>query len=238
MLEENLCLYQGKCNDMRDFLQRLESLHALDETNASKQSSNLTSLLQDSKVLYFFSSIALNYLPLVSQCTKYCISFTPCSGFFLLSQTFTISNFSPVSWSFEIEDVDLYFATIIWTITIKMNVCLLRCLSVFCTKSGLTIRKVIINNSDPKTVWNTTVQNVSHLKLVTPFSAWKVSVFGVMLVFPRIRSEYGAIGVSVRIQFKCRKIQTKITPNTDTFYGMLFIRIWFIKILGLNFAKI
>lgn len=64
MLEENLCLYQGKCNDMRDFLQRLESLHALDETNASKQSSNLTSLLQDSKVLYFFSSIALNYLPL------------------------------------------------------------------------------------------------------------------------------------------------------------------------------
>ena len=49
MLEENLCLYQEKCNDMRDFLQRLESLHALDETNASKQSSILTSLLQDSK---------------------------------------------------------------------------------------------------------------------------------------------------------------------------------------------
>ena len=116
-------------------------------------------------MLYFFSSIALNYLPLVSQCTKDCISFTPCSGFFLLSQTFTISNFSPVPWSFEIEDVDLYFATIIWTITIKMNVCLLRCLSVFCTKSGLTIRKVIINNSDPKTVWNTIVQNVSHFKI-------------------------------------------------------------------------
>lgn len=49
MLEENLCLYQEKCNDMRDFLQRLESLHALDETNASKQSRILTSLLQDSK---------------------------------------------------------------------------------------------------------------------------------------------------------------------------------------------
>ena len=33
--------------------------------------------------------------------------------------------------------------------------------------------------------------------------------------FSRIRTEYG---VSLRFQSECRKMQTKITPNADTFY--------------------
>ena len=40
---------------------------------------------------------------------------------------------------------------------------------------------------------------------VEVFTAWKVSVFGVFLV---------------RIQFKCGKIRTRKTPNTDTFHAV------------------
>ena len=46
----------------------------------------------------------------------------------------------------------------------------------------------------------------------------KLAVFGVILdrIF-RIRTEYG---VSLRIQSKCRKMPTIITPNTDTFHAV------------------
>ena len=36
--------------------------------------------------------------------------------------------------------------------------------------------------------------------------------------FSRIRSEYGEISVSLRIQSESGKKRTRITPNTDTFY--------------------
>ena len=47
-------------------------------------------------------------------------------------------------------------------------------------------------------------------------TAWKVSVFGDILVciFP-----YSDWVVSLRIQSKCWKIRTRITPNTDPFYA-------------------
>ena len=71
-------------NEMRDkmrdkmkceiFYQRFVSLHFLGATNARKKSIILTFLFN--KVLYFFSSITLKPLTLVSQCTRYSISFT------------------------------------------------------------------------------------------------------------------------------------------------------------------
>ena len=39
-------------------------------------------------------------------------------------------------------------------------------------------------------------------------------------------ADFDRYGVSLRIQSKCEKIRTRITPNTDTFYaviGRLFI---------------
>ena len=56
-----------------------------------------------------------------------------------------------------------------------------------------------------------------------------MSIFGVILVrifptFSRIQTEYGEIRsineVSLRIQFECAKMRTRITPNTDTFYAV------------------
>ena len=37
-------------------------------------------------------------------------------------------------------------------------------------------------------------------------------------VFSRIRTEYGEI---LRIQYECRKMRTRIIPNTDTFYAVI-----------------
>ena len=34
---------------------------------------------------------------------------------------------------------------------------------------------------------------------------------------------YGVYGVSLRIQSECGKIRTRITPNTDTFHGVIAI---------------
>ena len=52
-------------------------------------------------------------------------------------------------------------------------------------------------------------------------TAEKVSVFGVILIrISRIRTEYEEIPLSLCIQSKCGKIQTRITPNTDTFYAV------------------
>ena len=54
----------------------------------------------------------------------------------------------------------------------------------------------------------------------TPYTAWKVSVFGVILVRIFKHSEW-IPRVSLRIQSECGKIWTRITPNTDTFYIVL-----------------
>ena len=43
-------------------------------------------------------------------------------------------------------------------------------------------------------------------------------------VFSRIRTEYGEISVSLRVQSKCGKIRTRITPNTDTFYTVRVVK--------------
>ena len=56
-------------------------------------------------------------------------------------------------------------------------------------------------------------------------TALKESVFGVILVsifpaFSRIRTEYGEIIVSLRIQSECGKIVTRITPSMDYFYAV------------------
>ena len=71
----------------------------------------------------------------------------------------------------------------------------------------------------------------------------RIGSFGVILVdifpaFSRIRTEYGEIlphfpafglnteryGVSLRIQSECRKMRTRTTPNTDTFYVVFMIK--------------
>ena len=39
-------------------------------------------------------------------------------------------------------------------------------------------------------------------------------------VFSAFRLNTERYGVSLRIQSKCGKMQTRITPNTDTFYAM------------------
>ena len=39
--------------------------------------------------------------------------------------------------------------------------------------------------------------------------------------FPRIWTDFGEILLFSCIQFECQKIQTRITPNIDTFYAVL-----------------
>ena len=48
-------------------------------------------------------------------------------------------------------------------------------------------------------------------------------------VFSHIRTEYGEIQVSLRIQSECGKIRTRITANTDTFYAVLPILVIIFK---------
>ena len=43
--------------------------------------------------------------------------------------------------------------------------------------------------------------------------------------FPAFGLNKERYGVSFRIQFSCGKIRTKITPNTTTFYAVVFFRI-------------
>ena len=42
-------------------------------------------------------------------------------------------------------------------------------------------------------------------------------------VFSRIRTDYGEIWISLRIQSECGKISSRITPNTDSFYAVLLM---------------
>ena len=66
-------------------------------------------------------------------------------------------------------------------------------------------------------------QNYSkyYIKASLRRTARKVSVFGVFLVriFPHLETECRYSG-SLPIQYKCGKIQTRKTLNTDTFYAV------------------
>ena len=70
-----------------------------------------------------------------------------------------------------------------------------------------------------KTLW---MLNLNIKKLTTQLTAWKVSIFGVILVrmFPHldwIRRDAEYLSV---FSPKCGKIRTRITPNMDTFYSV------------------
>ena len=43
--------------------------------------------------------------------------------------------------------------------------------------------------------------------------------------FPAFGQDTDRYSPSLHIQSKCRKMRTRITPNTDTFYAVLFFRI-------------
>ena len=69
-------------------------------------------------------------------------------------------------------------------------------------------------------------------------TAYKVSVFEVILVrifpgFSRIWTEYGerrSISLySVRIWKNAGKMRTRITPNTDSFYAVMFVSYLFVS---------
>ena len=53
----------------------------------------------------------------------------------------------------------------------------------------------------------------------------KVSVFGVILVrnFPAFVLNTERYEVSLRIQSKCGKMRTRISPNRDTFYAVMLV---------------
>ena len=65
------------------------------------------------------------------------------------------------------------------------------------------------------------------LKFYKNDTAWKVSVFCVILVpiFPH-RLNTVRYSVSLRIQSECGKIRTRTTPNTDTFYAAWCKRVY------------
>ena len=60
------------------------------------------------------------------------------------------------------------------------------------------------------------------ITLIAASTAWKMSVFGVILVciFPHSDWIRGATPWSLRIQSECRKMWTRFTPNSDTFYAV------------------
>ena len=73
--------------------------------------------------------------------------------------------------------------------------------------------------------WNWTRRLTQTLREKYPYSELFWSVFSC------IRTEYGEI----RMQSKCRKIRTRITPNTDTFHAVrIFIGFPILCIAGLE----
>ena len=62
-------------------------------------------------------------------------------------------------------------------------------------------------------------QVYSYKQLFLLITAWKVSVFGVILVRIFPHSDWiRRYSVSLLIQSRCERIRNKITPNTNTFY--------------------
>ena len=62
-----------------------------------------------------------------------------------------------------------------------------------------------------------------HVRTTSTYTAWKVSKYGVFSgpYFSAFGLNTERYGVSLRIQSECGKMQTRITPNTDTFYAVL-----------------
>ena len=65
----------------------------------------------------------------------------------------------------------------------------------------------------------TGLSQISSSSLLSLFSAWKVSVLGVILA--HIFLHLGWIRSDTCIHSKCGKMRTRITPNTDTFYAVI-----------------
>ena len=84
----------------------------------------------------------------------------------------------------------------------------------FWTKFQVICKNLFSYNSETQTV---TATHQRPLRKKSPYSEFLWSVFS------RMRAEYGEILVSLRIQPGCGKIRTIKTPNTDTFYAVLFI---------------
>ena len=77
------------------------------------------------------------------------------------------------------------------------------------------------------------------LTLLTHFSntAWKVSVFGVILVRVFPHSNWVSLRIqskSFRIKSECGKIRTRITPNTGNFYA---VKVPKVTLAFLSFVK-
>ena len=81
---------------------------------------------------------------------------------------------------------------------------------------------------------NKSTRIVSVNFVLVPIAAWKVSVLGVCLVhiFSHLDWIYGEIRYGTfRIQSECGKIQTRKTPNMNTFYTVNIVN--FEYILGI-----
>ena len=78
---------------------------------------------------------------------------------------------------------------------------------------------------DPHTLNKTTFRKLSLIRVSIvlictlrekrPYSKFFQSAFS------RICTEYGEIFISVRVQFECGKMQTRKTPNMDTFHALV-----------------
>ena len=63
----------------------------------------------------------------------------------------------------------------------------------------------------------------TYLWIPNLFTAWKLSVFGVILIGISPHSDW-IRRVSLRIQSGCGKMRTRVTPNTDTFWTVILIQ--------------
>ena len=75
--------------------------------------------------------------------------------------------------------------------------------------------------------WTTT-----NFPQTVSFTAWEVSVFGVILVRIFPHSDW----IRRDTEYECGKLRTRIAPNTDTFHTVLVIKI-FINFLPIVYAS-
>ena len=72
---------------------------------------------------------------------------------------------------------------------------------------------------------NDWVFSIFELRIQYPYTAWKVSKYGVISgpYFPVFGLNTERYSVSLRIQSEDGKIGTRITPNMDTFHAVEYI---------------
>ena len=92
----------------------------------------------------------------------------------------------------------------------------LKFVSIIDCKAGINALKL----SHIFDIWETLLINLWRMKNSKKHTTWKVSVFGVIMA--RIFQHLDWIRRDFRIQSKCGKIRTGITPNTDNFYAVAF----------------